>query len=148
VIVSGTSAPTVQGEEPIPYVGSKKCKTCHAEEHKTWSKMKHSKAWDSLTAEQIKSGKDEQGRTCVSCHVTGYGKPGGFTSEADTPELKNVGCESCHGAGKKHQKRMTMAMMNDEDAEKIEDKFISKGLPNCTECHNPHISYKEKYGQK
>ena len=146
VLVSSTSAPTVQGEEPIPYVGAKKCKTCHAEQHKAWSSKPHARAWASLTAEQIASGKDDKGRACVQCHVTGFGKPGGFVSEAETPALTNVGCENCHGAGKKHVKRMTMAMMNDE--ENVAEKFISKDNANCTQCHNPHFSYKEKYGKK
>ena len=51
-----------------------------------------------LTPEQIASGKDEQGRACVQCHVTGYGEPNGFVSVEKAPDLVNVGCESCHGA--------------------------------------------------
>ena len=141
-----TPTQSVRGEEPIAYAGSRKCKTCHADQHTAWEKMKHSKAWDSLTPEQIATGKDDKGRACVQCHTTGYGKPGGFTTAEETPNLKSVGCEMCHGAGKKHVKTMTMAMMNEE--ENVKEKFISKGLSTCTDCHNPHISYKEKYGTK
>jgi hypothetical protein len=76
--------------------------------------------------------------------VTGYGQEGGFVSEAETPNLVNVGCEACHGAGSVHMKTMMMAAM--EEAE-VEDKHISKNV-GCAGCHNPHISYKELYGAK
>ena len=32
----------------------------------------------------------------------GYGKPGGFRSEHETPGLKEPGCEVCHGPGSIH----------------------------------------------
>jgi Cytochrome c554 and c-prime len=134
------------GEEPAKYAGSKKCKTCHADQHKAWLGMKHSKAWDVLTPEQIASGKDAKGQACVMCHTTGYGKPNGFVSAEKTPLLKNVGCESCHGPAKTHVKTMTMAMMNEEE-EDVVDKKISKDVTGCRNCHNPHISYKKLYGK-
>src|SRR5262249_40138046 len=41
---------------------------------------------------------------CIVCHVTGFGYKTGFTKEADTPYLKGVGCESCHGPASMHVK--------------------------------------------
>ncbi len=136
--------PTAEGQEGAKYVGTGKCKTCHKDEHVAWSEMKHSKAWESLNAEQRATGKDEKDRACVSCHTTGYGKPGGFESEEKTPKRVNVGCESCHGPGSLHFETMFAAM--DEDTPPA-DKKISKSV-GCTQCHNPHISYKKKYGGK
>ena len=133
----------VEGQEGAKYVGSKKCMMCHQTQHAAWKEMKHSHAFASLTEEQVASGKDEKGRACASCHTTGYGQASGFTSAKETPGLTNVGCESCHGAGSVHMKTMMMAQMNDET---VEDKKISKSV-GCAQCHNPHISYKKKYGK-
>ena len=93
-------------------------------------------------AKFIASGKDDKGRTCVSCHTTGYGQ-GGFESVEKTPKLTHVGCESCHGAGSLHQKAMLTAMATEEVPE---DKKISKNV-GCSGCHNPHISFKKKFGK-
>jgi hypothetical protein len=137
------SSSPAEGQEGVAYVGAEKCKMCHGPQHKAWQEMKHSNAWAALNDEQIKSGKDEKGRACISCHSTGYGKPTGFESVEKTPDLVNVGCEACHGPGKAHMQTMMMAQMNDETPE---DKKISKNV-GCTTCHNPHISYKKLYGK-
>jgi hypothetical protein len=138
-LASSALVPAV-GQEGAKYIGSSKCKMCHGDQHKSWEEMKHSKAFDSLTPEQVKNGKHE-GQACVSCHVTGYGK-GGYVDEEKTPKLKNVGCESCHGAGSLHQKAMLAAMATEEVPE---DKKISKNV-GCVQCHNPHINFKKLYG--
>ncbi|MEN8149238.1 MAG: cytochrome c family protein [Planctomycetota bacterium] len=141
-LASSTLVPAV-GQEGVKYIGSAKCKMCHADQHKAWGEMKHSHAFDYLTPEQVATGKDEKGKACAACHTTGYGK-GGFESVEKTPKLTNVGCESCHGAGQAHQKAMLMAMQTDETPE---EKQISKNV-GCAGCHNPHISYKKLYGKK
>jgi len=140
-LASSALVPAV-GQDGAKYIGAKKCKMCHSDQHKAWGEMTHSKAFDVLTPDQIKSGKDDRGKTCVSCHTTGYGQ-GGFESVEKTPKLKHVGCESCHGAGSIHNKVMLEAMATDEVPE---DKKISKSV-GCSGCHNPHISYKKKYGK-
>jgi hypothetical protein len=84
------------------YVGMEACKGCHEKEYASFtanSKMSNSfrgiaRMKKGLTAEEIKK--------CYECHTTGYGKPGGFRSEAETPAFKNLGCESCHGPGSSH----------------------------------------------
>jgi hypothetical protein len=40
---------------------------------------------------------------CVSCHVTGYEKPGGSTVTMNA-SLRDVQCEECHGPGQAHVK--------------------------------------------
>jgi hypothetical protein len=139
-----------KGQEANPYKGSKACATCHPEKHKEWQEMKHSKAWESLTAEQIATGKHGE-KACIECHVTGFGKPGGWVSEEKTPGLKGVGCEACHGAGTEHIKTMMQVQLADPppseaDLKKL-DKKIHKG-EGCTDCHNPHVDYKKLYGAK
>ncbi len=147
ILVAGASlltAPAAKGQEGPKFVGSEKCKMCHAEAHASWTEMKHSKAWESLTPEQIASGKDPKDRPCIQCHVTGYGKPNGWVSEEKTPALKGVGCEACHGAGGDHMKVMVAAAAAEEP---VADKKISRDT-GCKDCHNPHISYKKLYGAK
>jgi hypothetical protein len=62
---------------------------------------------------------------CLSCHATGYGQPGGFISESETPHLKNAGCETCHGPGSLH--------VETEDPEDINSELT---MEDCTRCHN------------
>jgi len=79
------------------YSGNEACGICHELEQETWYFTKHAGAYGTL----VKHGKanDEE---CVGCHVVGYSKTGGFTSAGETPDLENVGCESCHGRGGPH----------------------------------------------
>ncbi len=79
------------------YAGDTVCKTCHPVAHDKWSSSRHGKAYETLR--KINKAFDPE---CLVCHVVGYNSPGGFISELDTPDLKNVQCEVCHGAGKKH----------------------------------------------
>jgi len=89
-------------QEEKTYVGSKACEECHAEEYEnfqTYAKKAHS--YEKLKV--MKKGlTDEEFEGCFECHTTGHGKPGGFRSEQETPELKNAGCEVCHGPGNLH----------------------------------------------
>ena len=85
-----------ESSDTLPYVGYKACKECHKEEVETWKKMKHAKAFDTLEEEYLSDPK------CVACHSTGFGKKGGFVDANETPDLKHVQCEMCHGPGSKH----------------------------------------------
>lgn len=126
------------------FTGSRQCLACHRSEHETWETMRHAQAFQSLTRDQIRSGKDEQGRVCISCHVTGFWDPMGFASAEETPLLTGVGCEACHGGGKEHIKTMIRATLDEVEPK---DKKITRSL-SCTRCHNPHISYRKLYGKK
>ena len=86
-------------EKVSVYAGDTACKTCHQATHDKWSSSRHGRAYETLR--KINKAFDPE---CLVCHVVGYNTPGGFISELDTPELKNVQCEVCHGAGKKHIK--------------------------------------------
>ncbi len=81
-------------------VGSLACKGCHEQEYARWAKGAHARSVDSLR----RKGK-EADSACLRCHVTAYGRPGGFPKNARVDkhrELAKVGCESCHGPGGKH----------------------------------------------
>ncbi|MBW2664648.1 MAG: redoxin domain-containing protein [Deltaproteobacteria bacterium] len=91
------------GGAPVPmllrskgYSGNEACGVCHESEHATWMLTEHARAFDTL----VKHGKTNDAE-CVSCHVVGYDELGGFEGQ-DTPQLENVGCETCHGRGGGH----------------------------------------------
>ncbi len=94
---------TEQGGIPQPrYVGSRACRPCHPEEYSSFIRYAR-KSTSYRSVEQMKKGLTEEDlRKCYGCHTTGYGKPGGFVSVEKTPELKNAGCEVCHGPGSRH----------------------------------------------
>jgi len=64
-------------------------------------------------------------KECFKCHTTGYEKPGGFISEEKTPELRNAGCEVCHGPGSVH--------CETEDSEDIKGQL---SIDDCESCHS------------
>ena len=111
------------------YAGDTVCKTCHSEAHEKWSSSRHGKAYQTLR--KINKAFDPE---CLVCHVVGYNTTGGFISEMDTPELKNVQCEVCHGAGKKH-------------AAAPAPGFGSNGSKACKKCHvknhSPRFNFKQ-----
>lgn len=82
------------------HVGSNACQDCHAREFGTWQASAHGRAVASL---ETKGKADDP--SCLACHTTAFGKPGGFPSDAavtEYPDLARVGCESCHGPGGDH----------------------------------------------
>ena len=64
-------------------------------------------------------------KDCFKCHTTGYGEAGGFKSAEETPDLKNLGCEACHGPGSLH------AESGDPT-----DLAVKVNLQVCIPCHN------------
>ena len=117
-------SPAVQENSPPLYVGSKACEHCHQKEYASFIQYaKKSKSFQSI--ERLKQGLSQEDlQKCYSCHTTGYGKPGGFTSVEETPELKNAGCEVCHGPGEVHVKT--------EDTASIKRQVTRK---DCEACH-------------
>ncbi|MDD3684667.1 cytochrome c family protein [Desulfovibrio desulfuricans] len=107
------------------YIGSKNCAPCHEEQYNSF--IKHSKkahSWNSVAIMKPKL-KEHELQKCYECHTTGYNK-GGFKSIETTPELADVGCETCHGPGSEH-------------AENQDPQSISRkpAVETCTACHNP-----------
>jgi hypothetical protein len=87
-------APAPAGESH--YVGVEVCSTCHKSEREFWNLTQHSAAYATLS-----SAHKEFNLDCVSCHVTGYDRPGGSTV-VHVEKLSNVQCEVCHGPGSRH----------------------------------------------
>src|SRR5262249_54456772 len=87
----------VPGQPVDHFVGAQVCQRCHVAEYSQWLTTDHAKAWQTLV-----DAKREATPECVTCHVVGYQKAGGFHTADDATALGNVQCESCHGMGTQH----------------------------------------------
>ena len=114
--------PRFKMEENLMYLGSGSCKSCHEYEYEKWSQKAHAGAYSTL--EKVGSQYDPE---CVGCHVVGFDYDTGFATEDQTPHLKDVGCEVCHGPGSEH--------VMSEGQEKTTMPQLS-----CTDCHTPEHS--------
>jgi hypothetical protein len=111
--------------EDKTFVGSQSCQECHEDQYESYTA--YSKKAHSYQSVQVmrKGLTDKEYHECLQCHATGYGQPGGFVSEEETPQLQNLGCESCHGAGSVH--------VETGDAEDIIGELT---VADCERCHN------------
>lgn len=111
---------------PLPdglkFVGSESCKACHEPAYEKWRETGHAKAY--ATLEELGYQFDPE---CIVCHVVGLDHESGFVSERETPEMKNVGCENCHGPGSEH-------VETDGQANTTGPKST------CLDCHTPEHS--------
>lgn len=106
------------------YVGSETCQGCHEEEYESFTAFaKKASSYDSVHI-MAKGLTPDEIRECYVCHTTGYGMPGGFISETETPHLKNAGCEVCHGPGSLHV-----------ESEDYEDIISELTIDDCKSCH-------------
>ena len=78
------------------YLGAESCASCHQSQFDSWQSTKHATAFSTL--ENVGKSFDPD---CIVCHTVGFDQ-GGFIDFVMTPELMNVQCENCHGAGKAH----------------------------------------------
>ena len=106
-----------------PFAGAAACKGCHPSSYQIWMKTSHASAYGTL--EKNKVDKDPE---CVSCHVLGYDKKGGFADKESSPQFAGVQCENCHGAAASHVKNPGV-------------KPKKKAESSCILCHKmPHSS--------
>lgn len=159
-------------DEP-KYEGSKSCQKCHFKEYASWQKTEMAQAFRSLKPGEKAEAKQKanldprkdysRDPQCLPCHVTGYGKPGGYPAvvegkewtaeeKARAPLFEGVGCEACHGPGEK-----TSAYKKEHKDYKWADLVklgaIHTDEKNCATCHNPksptfkEFRYDEKIGK-
>ena len=160
------------------YIGVKKCKSCHFKQWNSWRKTEMAKAFESLkpgvkseekTKLKFDPNKDyTKDPTCLGCHTSGYGMPGGYIvpPDGDADALKQakdnagVTCEGCHGPGSK-----SIEIQEDIKENKRPYKFAElravgfhkAGVRSCTPCHNSsdpgkepgyHFPYEEEREKK
>ena len=114
------------------YVGSKVCASCHFKQLLSWKATKHADAFK-LLPEKYRTD-----ATCLKCHTTGYGAPGGFKDIESTPALAGNSCEMCHGPGSKHAEiceafSTTLTAAQEEAARDSIWKIIPTNI--CIDCH-------------
>lgn len=132
------------------YVGSEKCKKCHEAEYEIWEKSPHPHAYETLVHKAKRPTLRQYDGECVACHVIGFGYAGGFTDEQRTPNLKGVGCESCHGPASLH-----VANHNDKNVRAALNLWKTKSRnaqekanhinDTCQKCHDPDNSVNFKF---
>ena len=97
-LVSDTSALfRVAAVNTSPYGGAAICSECHGPVYSTFVRTPHFSAFNLLRPTHQQSAP-----ACLPCHTVGYGRSSGFVSEAATPGLVGVQCESCHGPAANH----------------------------------------------
>ena len=92
---------------------------------------------------------------CLKCHTTGFGKPGGFKSIAETSNLANVQCEGCHGPGseyakvmKENKKKWKTEGYTSEELKKVGLVIPSEDEKGCKVCHGEDSPFTEKVDAK
>ena len=151
IVIPGTSA----AEEPL-FDGRKKCSNCHKSQYESWKETGHAKALESLkpsnkSEAKVKAGLDpdrdySEDKKCVGCHVTGFGKDGGYDLEDPSKYLTGVTCESCHGPGSDYR------LIHRKAGEKFERKkettprsvLVDAGeeFKFAERCNACHLNYK------
>lgn len=132
--------PRIPLEGGLAFVGSKKCQICHEYAYAMWTEKKHSIAYPTLV--KVEHQYDPE---CVKCHVIGLGYETGFQNEASPVDLREVGCEACHGPGNLHIESVL-----------TQKPYVSCGLQprmRCVDCHTPEHSagfggHEREYFQK
>jgi len=94
--VSGNAFFKVLGPS-AQYAGAIACAECHEDIYNLEEATGHPHALNIL-----KNIGQANNPACVPCHSVGFGLPTGFKSEAATPQLAGVQCESCHGPAAVH----------------------------------------------
>jgi 2',3'-cyclic-nucleotide 2'-phosphodiesterase (5'-nucleotidase family) len=112
------------------FAGTTTCQSCHEGAHSVWERSAHAEAFQTLVVAGHANDPD-----CVGCHVVGLNTAGGFRSPTETPHLKNVGCESCHGGGAAHAQAPTV------------QKMPRTAAAACSQCHVPEHSPTFDYRQ-
>lgn len=116
------------------FTGTAACGECHrgpdhGHQYDVWRRSPHARAWAvlatpraaQLAQEMQVAGDPQQAAACLKCHAVG--------ARVD----EGVGCEACHGAGKRYS---TDAIMRDPAAARAAG--LKRGsLEDCNGCHNP-----------
>jgi hypothetical protein len=135
------------------YIGSDACKDCHKAAYAKWKGTPHARAYNDLVKAENPSN-CQFDPECIVCHTVGYRYQSGFPKVGKKGDLKNVGCESCHGPGSLHasnkRDRGLRELMNPWKAPKDETpaaktKRLLRIENMCRDCHDEEndVNWKE-----
>ncbi len=133
------------------FEGVTRCKMCHkgvkkGEQFEIWQKSKHAEAYTVLaSAEGLARAADAvTNAECLSCHVTGAGADASLLGKKYKLE-DGVGCESCHGGGKKYYKSKTMKGITAGTIEAASVGLVTPTEETCKKCHNDSAHEQEAF---
>jgi 2',3'-cyclic-nucleotide 2'-phosphodiesterase (5'-nucleotidase family) len=120
------------GEEEDIYLGVGSCISCHPDAFDVYVQSRHAHAYQTLASQFV-----HRDDNCIGCHVTGYGKRGGFSGlrRLGSPvDLIDVQCEACHGPGTEHSR---------------DGRYGQAAVESCVRCHteeeDPNFDYEEAW---
>ncbi len=115
----GKNAASIPRPVFTEYRGWQSCASCHPKETEAWQGTRHAKAYTTL------ADKGQQFNfKCIPCHVTGMVSGESQENNALPQDFLAVGCESCHGPGKKHLENQQNTMS------------VHPAAEICLGCHN------------
>jgi DmsE family decaheme c-type cytochrome len=124
------NAPSKAETAPSDYAGAEVCKTCHADEYKSWENSPH---WNQTNQ---KGGIAKHG--CEDCHgaaASHIADPSDtsklFLFEKATPKEVTDRCLTCHAGGNEHMNALNSV-------------HTQNGV-SCTSCHSPHHATTSEY---
>jgi PKD repeat protein len=131
----GNSGAVFRLNQNNAYAGAGGCAGCHGDKFTEWTGTKHSHAQADLHALGLPPAVEA---TCQVCHNVGKGQPTGFVDTTTTPQLTDVGCETCHGPAGWHK-------YSDHD---LVRPAVSIDPMICGGCHQEshHPTYEEYSG--
>jgi hypothetical protein len=137
------------------FAGSDSCAACHSQAWEVREKTPHAHATDTLVKLDPPRQFDPE---CLSCHVTGWNPQEyipyktGYLGLEETPEMKQNGCENCHGPAAAHVKvesgeveateaqqeelREALRMKIGPDEGNKGAQKLGPVVDNCMECHD------------
>ncbi len=148
-----------QGREVVhEYVGSKKCRMCHGQWHKSWQQSVKGQSFQILKSgaraeHKRKVGLDPQKdytteAACLTCHTVGFGQPGGYRipppndgkAKRFAATREGVGCEACHGPGGGFTQVMGDIYLKERpyELQEVRRAGLRSIAPQlCLNCHDP-----------
>ncbi len=129
------------------YLGSEECGKCHRKAFKVWRESKLARAIEALGPRKSMKAKKKMGldpytdysqkKECIKCHTTGFESNG----EGYTFSEYGIGCEACHGPGRKYVRLMKTKgkKYKRENLEKA--GLVTDFTDICKNCHNEHSPF-------
>lgn len=96
----GSPSATFRLNQNNAFAGTGACSGCHGDKANKWAGTAHATAYDTIANMALPPAVKE---TCYVCHTVGKDQPTGFVNITNTPHLRDVGCESCHGPSAWHK---------------------------------------------